>query len=174
MTTQALNGTNAGLQKTIGLYGAVALALGIVIGAGMLSLPGLVYREAGGWAVWAWVLDALLVLPLLFVFALLGRRFPSAGGVAGFVGAAFPGLKVGCSYLLVGTFSLGLPAIALTGAGYVASSFGVTVAESGLWPITAIAAAIVAGVLGMAWLGGKFAGAVQNIVVKKFTVFFRS
>lgn len=165
MTIQATNATSTGLKKTIGLYGAVTLALGIVIGAGMLSLPGLVYRETGGWAVWAWVLDGLLVLPLLFVFALLGRRFPSAGGVAGFVGAAFPGLKVGCSYLLVGTFSLGLPAIALTGAGYVASSFGVTEAENGLWPITAIAAAIVVGVLGMAWLGGKFAGTVQNIVV---------
>ena len=34
----------------------------IVIGAGMLSLPGLVYRETGGWAVWAWLLDGLLVL----------------------------------------------------------------------------------------------------------------
>ena len=111
------------LKKTIGLYGAVSLALGIVLGAGMLSLPGLVYRESGGWAVFAWLLDAALVVPLLFVFAALGRRFPSAGGVAGFVGQAFPGLKVGCSYLLVGTFALGLPAIAITGAGYLAAFF---------------------------------------------------
>ena len=157
--------TDRGLKKTIGLYGAVALALGIVLGGGMLSLPGLVYREAGGWAILAWVLDGALVLPLLFVFAVLGRRFPNAGGVAGFVGAAYPNLKVGCSYLLVGTFSLGLPGIALTGSGYLASGLGLVEADNARWIIAGIAGLMIAGVLVIAWLGATFAGAVQNAVV---------
>lgn len=165
MTAPSPSGSNAQLQKTIGLYGAVALGLGIVLGAGMLSLPGLVYGEAGGWAVLSWLLDGVLVLPLLFVFAVLGRRFPSAGGVAGFVAQAYPGLKPGCSYLLVGTFSLGLPGIAIAGAGYLASGFGVADAEGGRWIISALAIVMVAAVLGMAWLGATVAGAVQNAVV---------
>jgi amino acid efflux transporter len=152
------------LKKTIGPYRAVALALGIVVGAGMLALPGLVYREAGGWAVLAWALDGILVIPLLFVFATLGRRYPSAGGVAGFVGEAFPGLRAGCSYLLVGTFSLGLPAIAIAGAEYLASglqTLGIDVhgvVIGGACMITAV-------VLVMACLGGKVAGGIQSAVV---------
>ena len=153
------------LKKTIGLYGAVALALGIVLGAGMLSLPGLVYREAGGWAVMSWILDAALVAPLLFVFAVLGRRFPNAGGVAGFVGAAYPALKPGCSYLLAGTFSLGLPGIAITGASYVVSAMGMTEPDGAPWMTTGVAGIVVLGVLAVTWLGGAVAGTLQNVIV---------
>ena len=164
-TAPSPTGDSARLNKTIGLYGAVALGLGIVLGAGMLSLPGLVYQEAGGWSVLAWLLDGLLVLPLLFVFAVLGRRFPNAGGVAGFVAMAYPGLKPGCSYLLVGTFSLGLPGIAIAGAGYLADGLGLGGGEDARWIIAAIAAVVVGAVLAMAWLGSTVAGAVQNAVV---------
>lgn len=157
------SGSEARLQKTIGLYGAVALALGIVIGAGMLSLPGLVYREAGGWAPFAWLLDGVLVFPLLFIFAVLGRRFPTAGGVAGFVGQAFPQLRMGCSYLLVGTFALGIPAIALTGAGYLATFMQPAAGERAL--ATVLAFGFLAIVLAMAWFGARFAGFVQNAIV---------
>ena len=157
------DGSEGQLRKTIGLYGAVALALGIVIGAGMLSLPGLVYREAGGWSPLAWLFDGLLVLPLLFVFAVLGRRFPTAGGVAGFVGQAFPKLRMGCSYLLVGTFALGIPAIALTGAGYLATFVAPAEGERALG--TLLAFAFLAAVLAMAWFGARFAGVVQNAIV---------
>jgi len=156
----------AALRKTIGLFGAVSLALGIVVGAGMLSLPGLVYEVSGGWAVLAWLSNGALVLPLLFVFVALGRRFPGAGGVAGFVGQAFPALRPGSAYLLVGTFSLGLPGIALTGAEYALRGFGFAAAAgTGAWPATAIAASIIAAVTAAAWFGGRLAGGLQNLVV---------
>ncbi len=153
------------LNRTIGLYGAVTLAVGIVLGAGMLSLPGLVYHESGGWAVLSWLSDAVLVVPLLFIFAVLGSRFPTAGGVAGFVGAAFPKLRIGCSYLLVGTFSLGLPAIAITGAGYATSTFDIATTDGGRWIVAGPAIALIALVLAMTWTGAKFAGLVQNLIV---------
>lgn len=128
-------------------------------------MPGLVYQESGGWAAFAWVLDGLLVLPLLFVFAVLGRRFPTAGGVAGFVGEAFPNLRMGCSYLLVATFALGIPAIALTGAGYLASAIGVASGAGGRWTVAGIAVILVGAVLVMAWMGARFAGSIQNVIV---------
>lgn len=149
------------LEKTIGLYGAVTLALGIVIGAGMFSLPGLVYREAGGWAVFSWFFNALLVLPLLFIFASLGAKFPNAGGVAGFVGEAFPTLKIGCSYLLLGTFMLGIPGIAITGAGYVTTIFE-TQQQSSIATLAFIFI-FFASITG--WIGSKFASVAQNAVV---------
>lgn len=158
------------LTRSIGLFGAVALALGIVVGAGMLALPGLVYRETGGLAVLAWLADAVLVLPLLVIFAALGRKFPSAGGVAGFVGQAFPALKPGVAFVLMGTFSLGLSGIAVTGASYIANGFGL--APDGVrGPVAAVACASLLLVGGLAWAGARAAGAVQNAVVTVLVVF---
>ena len=158
------------LTRSIGLFGAVALALGIVVGAGMLALPGLVYRETGGLAVLAWLADAVLVLPLLVIFAALGRKFPSAGGVAGFVGQAFPALKPGVAFVLMGTFSLGLSGIAVTGASYIANGFGLA-PEGARGPIAAVACASLLLVGGLAWAGARAAGAVQNAVVTVLVVF---
>ncbi|WP_437984366.1 APC family permease [Sorangium sp. So ce117] len=153
------------LRKTIGIYGAVTLAVGVVVGAGMLSLPGLVYREAGGWAPLSWLLDALLVIPLLIAMTHLARRFPSAGGVAGFVGEAFPSLRLGCSYLLVGTFSLGLPAIAITGGNYLASALGPGDTDALRLAGAGLGALFLLAVLAFAWLGARTASALQNVVV---------
>lgn len=53
------------------MSGAVALALGVVIGAGLLVLPGLAYQDVGPAAVYAWAMNGLIVLPLLVVFGYL-------------------------------------------------------------------------------------------------------
>ena len=58
-------------------------------------------------------------MPLLLVFARLGAELPSAGGVAGFVQSAFGRpWAAGVEVMLLGTFSLGIPAISLTGGHY--------------------------------------------------------
>ncbi len=158
------------LKRTVGPFGAVALALGIVIGAGMFSLPGLVYAESGGWAVLAWVLDGVLILPLLVIFSSLGRRFPGAGGVTEFISNAFPSLKPGCAYILIGAFALGLPAIALTGAGYIASFFGLDGRSDSAWIISGIAGGFLLPVTGLAWKGASLSGYVQNVVVTLLVV----
>ena len=64
-----------------------ALYIGALLGPGLLLLPGLAAAEAGPASVLAWA--GLLVLSGLFavVFAALGRGFPSAGGVIGYVRA---------------------------------------------------------------------------------------
>lgn len=113
------------LAKTLTVTQATGLALSIVVGSGLLVLPGLAYAQAGGAAIYAWITDALLVVPLLVVFAYLGAHFPSAGGIAGFVQAAFS-RRAGAvtELLLLGTFSLGIPAIAITGGYYFATATG--------------------------------------------------
>jgi len=109
------------LRRTLTLPQAVALAVTIVVGSGALILPGIAYQSVGSGALWAWLLAATAVIPLLAIFARLGARYPSAGGVAGFVQAAF-GRPVagGVEILFMGTFGLGIPAIALTGGHYLA------------------------------------------------------
>src|SRR6201996_7726365 len=62
-----------------------ALSTGALLGPGLLLLPGLAAAAAGPASVLAWA--GLLVLSGLFagVFGALGRGFPSAGGVIGYV-----------------------------------------------------------------------------------------
>lgn len=103
---------------------AVALALGIVMGAGLLVLPGLAYVRAGNAAVYAWVVDGIIIIPLLVIFGILGSRYPSAGGVAGFVRTAFGAIAGSITeMILMGAFFLGIPGIALTGANYLVYLF---------------------------------------------------
>jgi amino acid efflux transporter len=114
-----------GLARTLSLPQAIGLGITIVVGSGLLIVPGLAYASVGSAAVYVWILDAALVVPLLVIFAYLGARYPSAGGIAGFVGAAF-GRRGGAAteVLLLGTFGLGIPAISITGASYFAELVG--------------------------------------------------
>jgi amino acid efflux transporter len=75
-----------------------------LLGTGVFAVPALAALVAGDNSLWAWPLLILLVFPIAIVFALLGRHFPSAGGVAHFVDMAFgPRLAAspaGCFYRL--------------------------------------------------------------------------
>ena len=64
------------LEKTLGLYSAVGLAITMVVGSGLLILPGLAYVQAGGAAIYAWIISAVVSIPLLIVFAKLGAEIP--------------------------------------------------------------------------------------------------
>jgi len=154
------------LKPTLGLFSAVMLALSVVVGAGMLMLPGLVFETAGRDAYWSWIGDSLISVPLLWVFIRLGRAHPSAGGVAGFVGAAWPEARAGIAFILLGTFGLGIPSIALTGGYYVADGLQLGGAGSG----GALAASLVAALMLLAAAaivgrGATLASRWQNVVM---------
>jgi amino acid efflux transporter len=102
-----------------------ALYIGALLGPGLLLLPGLAVTVAGPASLLAWV--ALLVLSALFavVFAAFGLRFPSAGGVIGYVTAglgARAGLAAGWCFL-AGVVA-GAPVVCLIGASYVTELTG--------------------------------------------------
>ena len=102
-----------------------ALYIGALLGPGLLLLPGLAAAEAGPASVLAWA--GLLVLSGLFaiVFGSLGRAFPSAGGVIGYVRA---GLGARASAVAGWSFLAGVvagaPVVCLIGAGYVTELTG--------------------------------------------------
>jgi amino acid efflux transporter len=113
------------LRKSLGVYRGTALMLNIVIGAGLLTLPGLAVKVAGGNALGAWIVCALAALPLLAVFILLGRRHPDAGGITSYAERAFGPLgQKAASLLFLGAVIFGLPSIALTGGHYIATVLG--------------------------------------------------
>ncbi|WP_067890498.1 APC family permease [Nocardia vaccinii] len=147
----------ARLRGHLKLPGATALAITIVVGSGALVSPGIAYRQAGNAALYAWVLAAAVTVPLLIVFARLGARYPGAGGVAGFVQMAFGRHSAaGVELLTIGTFGLGIPSIALTGAGYLTVLPGL----SGI-PIPLAAAVLLAVAAAIVFAGVRLSTGVQ-------------
>jgi amino acid efflux transporter len=150
----------AGMDRHLTLIPAVALAVTTVIGGGVLALPGTALRQAGSVAFYGWVLAAVITIPLLVVFARLGARYPSAGGVAGFVQAAFGRhAAAGVEVMLVGTFGLGIPAISLSGGSYLAAVFGWS--PDVAW-VGAIILLMFAG--GLLLTGGSVSSRVQSVL----------
>ena len=115
----------SGLSKSLGVFRGAALLLNIVIGAGLLTLPGLAIKQLGNQAFSSWIVCALSALPLLAVFIVLGRRYPEAGGVTAYALRAFGEYgRNATTALFLGAVVLGLPAISLAGGHYIASSVG--------------------------------------------------
>ena len=112
------------LKKSLTPLGGAALMLNIVIGAGLLALPGLTVKIAGNMAIYVWIICIIVSLPMLGVFIIMGRRHPNIGGVSHFAKIAF-GFHAYTisSFLFLGAVFLGLPAIALTGDIILVKSF---------------------------------------------------
>jgi len=149
-----------GLARTLTLPGAIALALGICLGAGLLILTGLAYQRSGNAAIYTWLIEGVMLLPMLAILAYLGTAHSSAAGVAGIARTAFgPAAGSAVQALLIGTFSLGLPGISIVGGNYFAFLVGggrhtALFASAGMLVLTC-------------WLnvrGVRVSGAVQRIM----------
>ncbi|HEY6493264.1 MAG TPA: amino acid permease [Trebonia sp.] len=148
--------SSAGLTTSRG----AALYIGALLGPGLLLLPGLAAAEAGPASVLAWA--GLIVLSGLFamVFGSLGRAFPSAGGVIGYVRA---GLGARASAVAGWTFLAGVitgaPVVCLIGAGYVTELTG------GGRPLRALVAAVLLLAVTALAAGGLRASAAAQVLL---------
>jgi amino acid efflux transporter len=138
-----------------------ALYIGALLGPGLLLLPGLAVTVAGPASLLAWI--ALLALSGLFavVFAAFGLRFPSAGGVIGYVTAglgARAGLVAGWCFL-AGVVA-GAPVVCLIGASYVAELTG-----GGRLARAGVAALLLLVLLALARGGLRASAAAQLLLV---------
>lgn len=108
-------------QGSLGVIQGTAYCVTIVLGAGVLTLPGYAYKLAGQKAIWAWLADFVLSFPILFVFSRLVRHRASAAGIGDFIKLAFGEslLFRFVQVLLLITLAIGTGAIAMTGASYV-------------------------------------------------------
>lgn len=115
----------AELQKTLTAWRGAALFINIVLGAGLLVLPGLTVQKIGDLSLISWLICAVLATPLFIIFIILGCRYPGPGGLATYVQQAYGRFAyVMASLLFLGAVVLGLPAIALTGGYYASATFG--------------------------------------------------
>ncbi|MFM4149636.1 L-methionine/branched-chain amino acid transporter [Klebsiella quasipneumoniae] len=115
----------SGLKQELGLGQGVGLLSTSLLGTGVFAVPALAALVAGDNSLWAWPLLILLVFPIAIVFALLGRHFPSAGGVAHFVDMAFgPRLASVTGWLFLSVIPVGLPAALHIATGFGQALFG--------------------------------------------------
>lgn len=115
----------SGLKQELGLAQGVGLLSTSLLGTGVFAVPALAALVAGNNSLWAWPVLIVLVFPIAIVFATLGRHFPSAGGVAHFVGMAFgPRLERVTGWLFLSVIPVGLPAALHIATGFGQALFG--------------------------------------------------
>lgn len=115
----------SGLKQELGLAQGVGLLSTSLLGTGVFAVPALAALVAGDNSLWAWPVLIVLVFPIAIVFATLGRHFPSAGGVAHFVGMAFgPRLERVTGWLFLSVIPVGLPAALHIATGFGQALFG--------------------------------------------------
>jgi basic amino acid/polyamine antiporter, APA family len=78
-------------RETLGLGSAMAIIIGIVIGAGIFAMPSLVAMNSpsAGWMMFAWVLGGVISIVGALCYAELATTYPSAGGDYHFLYRAF-------------------------------------------------------------------------------------
>lgn len=146
----------AGLKQELGLAQGIGLLSTSLLGTGVFAVPALGALVAGNTSLWAWPALIVLVFPVAIVFALLGRHFPSAGGVAHFVEMAFgPRLARVTGWLFLSVIPVGLPAALHIASGFTQALFG--------WHGWQLLLAEVATLAIIWWLGSRGASSSANI-----------
>src|SRR5919199_278745 len=114
------------LERRITLAHGVALAVSMVIGSGLLGLPGFALEEGGlHGAAAGWIVAVLSVVPLIAIFSRLGFRFASAAGLSRYAEvAAGQWAGYGVSVVMTGSFVIGIPALGIIGGAYVQDLLG--------------------------------------------------
>jgi amino acid transporter len=185
-------GTEAGLERRIGLRSAVLFNMLEMIGVGpFITLPLVIAAAGFRLSVWAWVLGAVIAVADGLVWAELGAAFPRAGGSYAFLREIYGPARAGnwLSFLYVWQLSFSAPLSIASGCIGLASFLGVFWAGIDDAPIAALpglhssafaAAAVcmlvtwmlyrrISIVTGMAWV--LFAGvmaAIAGVIVSGF------
>ena len=139
------------LGKTITLRRGLGLAICMLIGTGILALPGLALDVGSVHeAILGWFLIALVAIPLIQICARLGLKFPSTSGLAGYAEEAVgPWGGYAVSYLVGGSFFFGLPAVALIGSEYMGQLFTLSEAGVALFAVLLVTLMLLSNLAGM-------------------------
>ena len=110
-------------NQSISVTHGVGMLVSALLGSGVFIIPAIAASIAGEWSLLAWLIMGVLILPIVFTFAALGKKHPHAGGTAYFVQLAF-GDKAAriVSWLFIWVVALGAPVIIITGANFLVNA----------------------------------------------------
>src|SRR5580704_10645857 len=81
-------------RRRLTLFDVLAIGINATVGSGVFALPDDIHRAMGGWSPLAYLLCALLLLPVALSFAEASGRFDESGGAYVYARRAF-GDRVG-------------------------------------------------------------------------------
>lgn len=149
------------LKRSLTWVQGTALAIGAVVGSGILVLPAVTAQQAGPASLISWVIMSLITLPICLTLGRLATNIPNAGGIVAYARTAFgPMAGTLTGWVLLGSIPIGLPIVSLIGANYVGS-----ILHLSNWAITGIAAIMLATSLILNFRGIKVAGWISVLTV---------
>lgn len=147
------------LKKEITVAKGVILAVSMIVGSGLLGLPGLALDLGSPYeALAGWFVIALAMVPMLYIFMALGMRYTTAAGLARYAQEALGEWgSYAVTYLICGSVLLGMPALASIAGSYIAKLLGTP--ETAILPLSlAFTVLMVAsnlwGVRATSWVNG--------------------
>ena len=156
-----MSNTNTEMKKELGVFSAMTVVVGCVIGSGVFFKPTAMYTATGGapgLAIVAWIVTSLMCLCAAMTFAEIAILMPETGGMPVYLKRVF-GEKVGylCGWMQTVIFYPGL--VAALGVA-VANQAKLFIGEGMVVPV-AIACILIMVILNC--LGAKVGAAAQNI-----------
>src|SRR5262249_18735176 len=79
----------ASARRRLGLFDVLCIGVNATVGSGVFRLPGEMQRAMGGYSPLAYLLCAILLLPVALSFAELSSRFDETGGAYLYARRAF-------------------------------------------------------------------------------------
>jgi amino acid efflux transporter len=148
------------LKQHIGLWQGTGLLVSTLLGSGVFIVPAMTANLAGSWSLLAWILMGALILPIVFTFASLGKRYPDAGGTAFFVEQAFGERAADAiSWLFLSVIMIGPPVVIVTATGYLCQTFGLPESQHEVWQFLLLGC-----MLGLNLLNMKTAAWIQSFI----------
>jgi amino acid transporter len=171
-----------GLKRRLGTGLLTLYGVGVMVGAGIYLLVGVVAGAAGAWAPAAFLVAGLIALPTALAYAELSGRVPEAAGEAAYLrvatGRAAPAAAVGLAIEVVGIVSAAV--VLQGGVGYLlailpapeaalAVGFGAVLGLAAAWGVlesltlaalftlAEVAGLAIVAVVGLAWGGAAAA-----------------
>jgi len=140
-------------QRVLHSMGAVAIVVGIVVGAGIFKTPAMVagITQDAGWLVTVWVAGALISLAGALCYAELCTAHPHAGGDYHFLTRAY-GKRLSFLYawaraMVINTGSIAL--LAYVFGDYMTRTLDLGAYSSALWALIVVVALTAANLLGI-------------------------
>ncbi len=147
------------LKKTLGLLDGTTLAIGSIIGSGILFLPSLTFSIAKYDVAIVWPLATLLCIPLLFIFSDMLKETPNAEGVESFIQLGLgKNIASAIPVIFLGTVTIGMPSAAIIAGQYASKPLNNSLAI----PLVAFFLIFIAIVVNI--LGGKIGGKINTFV----------
>jgi len=110
------------IVKNINLFQGIGVVITTLLGSGIFIVPAVSASLTDGNSLYGWFILSILIVPISYIFGLLGNRYPHIAGSSYFVKKSF-GDKLArvIGYLYISIVPIGPPVVVITGATYLSS-----------------------------------------------------